>query len=37
MKLRQASLSVRKAREVRFHHCRGAVKIVQACLSAGKV
>ena len=37
MKLVEANLSVRKARDISFHHCRGAVKLVQACLSAEKV
>ena len=31
MKLVQARLRVRKARESSCHHCRGAVKLVQAC------
>ena len=37
MKLVQACFSVRESRESSFHHCRGAVKLVQACLTAGEV
>ena len=36
MKLVQASLSVRKQLEGCFHHCGGLVRLVQACLGAGK-
>ena len=36
MNLVQACLSVRKVLEGSFHHCGGAVRIVQACLCAGK-
>ena len=36
MKLKQASLSVRKEKEGSFHHCGGPVRLVQACLCAGK-
>ena len=36
MKHVEASLSARKDRESRFHPCRGTVKLVQACLSAGR-
>ena len=36
MKLVQANFSVRKERESSFHHRGGAVKHVQACLSAKK-
>ena len=34
MKLVQAHFSARKERESSFHHREGAVKHVQACLSA---
>ena len=37
MKVVQACLSVRKDRECSFHRCGGAVKLVQSCVSAGKV
>ena len=33
----QSCLSTRKDREGSFHHYGGAVKLVKACLSAGKV
>ena len=36
MKLVQASLSVRKELEGSFHHCGAPVRLVQACLCAGK-
>ena len=36
MKLVQACLSVRKELEGSFHHCGGPVRLVQACLCAGK-
>ena len=36
MKLVQACLSAREDRERRFHHCGSTVKVVQACLCAGK-
>ena len=31
-----ASLSAREDRESSFHHCRGTVRLEQACLCAGK-
>ena len=34
MKHVQLCLSARKSREISFHHCGGAVKLVQACLCA---
>ena len=37
MKLVQACLSVRKQLEGSFHHCGGPVRLVQACLCAGKI
>ena len=37
MKLVQSCLSARKDRERSFHHYGGAVNLVKACLSAGKV
>ena len=36
MKLVQACLSVRKELEGSVHHCGGPVRLVQACLCAGK-
>ena len=36
MKLLQACSSVRKELEGSFHHCGGPVRLVQACLCAGK-
>ena len=36
MKVVQSCLSARKDRERNFHHYGGAVKVVEACLSAGK-
>ena len=36
MKVVQACLSVRKDLESSFHRCGGPVRIVQACLNAGK-
>ena len=35
MKLKQASLSVRKEQEGSFHHCEGPVRLVQTCLCVG--
>ena len=32
----EASLSARDDRESSFHHCGGRVRLVQACLCAGK-
>ena len=37
MKLVQACLSARKELEGSFHHCAGPVRLVQACLCAGKI
>ena len=37
MKLVQAYLSVRKELEGSFHRCGGPVRLVQACLCAGKI
>ena len=37
MKHVQACLCARKDLENSFHHCGGPVKLVQACLSSGKV
>ena len=37
MKDVQPSLSARKSRESSFHHCGGLVRLVLACLNAGKV
>ena len=37
MKHMQPSLSARKCRESSFHHCGGPVRLVEACLNAGKV
>ena len=31
-----ACLSARDDREISFHHCGGAVRMVQTCLCAGK-
>ena len=36
MKLVQAFLIVRKELEDSFHNCGGPVRLVQACLCAGK-
>ena len=36
MKLVQTCLGVRKELEGSFHHCGSAVRLVQACLCAGK-
>ena len=36
MKHVPARLSVRKELESSFHHCRGLVRHVQACLCAGR-
>ena len=36
MKHVQASLSAREDRENSFHHCGDTVRLVQACLCAGK-
>ena len=36
MKLMQTCLSVRKELEASFHRCVGPVRLVQACLCAGK-
>ena len=36
MKHVQPCLSARKSREISFHHCGDPVKLVQACLRAGK-
>ena len=36
MELVQGSLGVRKELEGSFHHCGGPVKLMQACLCAGK-
>ena len=37
MKHVQDCLGTRKSRESSFHHCGSPVKLVQACLNAGKV
>ena len=36
MKQVQAGLSAREDREISFHRCGGSVRLVQACLGAGK-
>ena len=36
MKLVEACLSAREVGESSFHHCGGTVRLVQACLCAGK-
>ena len=36
MKHVEACLSDREDRESSIHHCRGTVRLVQACLCAGK-
>ena len=36
MKQVEASLSAREDRENSFHRCEGPVRLVQACLCAGK-
>ena len=36
MKHVETSLSARDDRESSFHHCGGRVRLVQACLCAGK-
>ena len=36
MKLVQACLSAREDRGNSFHHCGSTVRLVQACLCAGK-
>ena len=36
MKHVQSSLRARKDQESSFHHCGGLVKLVQACVCAGK-
>ena len=37
MKHVQACLSASKDREFSLYHCGGPVRLVQACLSAGKI
>ena len=37
VKLVQSCLRVRKDLENSFHHCRGSVSLVPACVNAGKV
>ena len=36
MKHVEASVSARAYRESSFHHCGGPVRLMQACLNAGK-
>ena len=35
MRLLLACLIARNEREISFHHCRGPVKLVEACLCVG--